>query len=457
MRRSAQLDLRLCFPKAEADAIQTKPGLFKFANFRQWVVVPSGPELIEDVRKATDDVLSIREPLRDFLQTDYTLEYVDLRNTYHRDVIRSKLTRNIAPIFDQVHDELLGAMGDFIPTVGEEWAKVSVLPFMQRLSCRISSRVFVGAPLCRNTDYHKLVSDTSVNLMKSAHMIAMVPRPLKAIVAQIVSKIPFYTRQTMEFLRPLVEERFAKMEKLGEKWDDAPHDVLMWLMNEAKEEERSLEGLTKRMLLVNFASLHSTCLTLTQVFYRLVDNPDYVGPLRREVEAVVAEEGWTKAGIDKMHKIDSFIRETQRLDVQGILGVFRLALRPFTFSNGMTIPAGTLVALPQRALHTDEDIYSDPDQFDGFRFARLREQEGDVMVATHQTVSTSSDHVAFGIGRHQCPGRFLAAVEIKALLAHIVVTYDVKFEEGKGLPVERHMGPFRYPGNADVLFRKRQR
>ena len=52
-------------PNAEGDVIQAKPGLFKFANFRRWVVVPSGPELIEDVRKATDDVLSIREPLRD--------------------------------------------------------------------------------------------------------------------------------------------------------------------------------------------------------------------------------------------------------------------------------------------------------------------------------------------------------------------------------------------------------
>jgi hypothetical protein len=51
----------------------------------------------------------------------------------------------------------------------------------------------------------------------------------------------------------------------------------------------------------------------------------------------------------------------------------------------------------------------------------------------------------------------LATIEIKALLAHIVVTYDVKFEEGKGFPLERHMGLFRYPGNADVLFRKRQR
>jgi hypothetical protein len=41
-------------------------------------------------------------------------------------------------------------------------------------------------------------------------------------------------------------------------------------------------------------------------------------PLRQEVDAVITEEGWTKAGIDKMHKIDSFLRETQRLDVIGL-------------------------------------------------------------------------------------------------------------------------------------------
>ena len=52
-----------------------------------------------------------------------------------------------------------------------------------------------------------------------------------------------------------------------------------------------------------------------QVLYRLLANPEYIEPLRQEVEAVVAEEGWSKAGMDKMYKIDSFIRETQRIDV----------------------------------------------------------------------------------------------------------------------------------------------
>ena len=45
--------------------IQNKPGLFKFANFERWVVMPSGSELIEDVRKATDEILSTNERFRE--------------------------------------------------------------------------------------------------------------------------------------------------------------------------------------------------------------------------------------------------------------------------------------------------------------------------------------------------------------------------------------------------------
>ena len=54
------------------------------------------------------------------------------------------------------------------------------------------------------------------------------------------------------------------------------------------------------------------------MLYRLLSHPEYIEPLRQEVEAVVAEEGWTKAGIDKMRKIDSFLRETQRIDPDGL-------------------------------------------------------------------------------------------------------------------------------------------
>ena len=75
----------------------------------------------------------------------------------------------------------------------------------------------------------------------------------------------------------------------------------------------------------------------------------------------------------------------------------RLALHPFTFSNGVTIPAGTVIAAPVTAIHTDGEIYPNPKEFDGFRFANLRERDG---VSGQQVTSTSAEYLTFGYGRH---------------------------------------------------------
>ena len=55
------------------------------------------------------------------------------------------------------------------------------------------------------------------------------------------------------------------------------------------------------------------------------------------------------------------------------------------------------------------------------------------------------------------PGRFFAANEVKALLAHILVTYDFKVEEGKQAPRAHVIGLARVPEKANVVFRKRQK
>ena len=44
---------------------------------------------------------------------------LDNEDTYHNDLIRSKLTRNIATTFDQVQDELVQALADYIPVAGD--------------------------------------------------------------------------------------------------------------------------------------------------------------------------------------------------------------------------------------------------------------------------------------------------------------------------------------------------
>ena len=54
------------------------------------------------------------------------------------------------------------------------------------------------------------------------------------------------------------------------------------------------------------------------------------------------------------------------------------------------------------------------------------------------------------------PGRFLSVIAIKILLAYIVSTYDIKYEEGK-VPKERCISYLRIPGNVNVMFRERRK
>ena len=47
--------------------------------------------------------------------------------------------------------------------------------------------------------------------------------------------------------------------------------------------------------------------------YNLAAHPQYIQPLRDEVEAVIAEDGWSKLSLQKMRKLDSFLKESMRL------------------------------------------------------------------------------------------------------------------------------------------------
>jgi hypothetical protein len=43
-----------------------------------------------------------------------------------------------------------------------------------------------------------------------------------SIVSRLLSNLPSQIQQEIEFIRPMVEERFTKMEEYGDEWDDKP-------------------------------------------------------------------------------------------------------------------------------------------------------------------------------------------------------------------------------------------
>lgn len=54
--------------------------------------------------------------------------------------------------------------------------------------------------------------------------------------------------------------------------------------------------------------------SFTQALYDLATHPEYVPEMRKEVESVIAVHGWTKAAMKEMRKVDSFLKESQRMN-----------------------------------------------------------------------------------------------------------------------------------------------
>jgi len=51
----------------------------------------------------------------------------------------------------------------------------------------------------------------------------------------------------------------------------------------------------------------------THALYYLATYPEYQTLLRDEIESVFSKEGWTRSAILKLHKLDSFLKESMRL------------------------------------------------------------------------------------------------------------------------------------------------
>lgn len=53
--------------------------------------------------------------------------------------------------------------------------------------------------------------------------------------------------------------------------------------------------------------------TTTNALFDLAIRPEYVEPLRAEIEEVIAAHGWTKEAMGHLLKLDSFMKESSRL------------------------------------------------------------------------------------------------------------------------------------------------
>ncbi|TDL14450.1 cytochrome P450 [Rickenella mellea] len=424
---------------------------FKIAQLDRWRVIISGQELIEELRKAPDDNMSLEEALGEVLK--YSLGQQLLDNTYHIHVLRTQLTRNLDSVFPDVKDEIMTAFEEIIPS-SDNWVSVNALETFMKIVTRVSNRVFVGLPVCRDPEYIRLNMEYTKQVVKVAILVALTPCFLRPLVGRLFSPVNSGVSCAMKHLGPMIDDRVRKYALHGSAYPNKQNDLLSWLIEKAQGSEQEARNICIRVLAVNMAAIHTTSMTFTHAMFHLASKRQFIAPMREEVENVIKQDGWTKTAMSKLHKVDSFLKETLRFTGLSSLSISQIALQDYTFSDGTFIPKGTMVSAAAGAIHHDKGVYENANTFDGFRFSGFREQDGENL--KHQMVSTSHDYLSFGHGRHACPGRFFAANELKAMLAHVLLTYDFRMEIDGIRPLDTGIFANTLPDpKARMLFRRR--
>ncbi|TEB20019.1 cytochrome P450 [Coprinellus micaceus] len=367
--------------------------------------------------------------------------------------IKGQLTRLLDELVPEVHDEIKAAFDDEFPSGEEEWCSFVALPSIIKMVARISNRVLVGQSLCRNPEYITGCINYALEVFSMAYIISAFPEPIRPFVNRIISPIPRRIRSMTTFLQPLLDERRTKK---GDKGDDyQPQAIFLnWLADTAEQREKDDREVVLRTMLVNFGSIHTTSMTFTHALFSVLSHPQYIAPLREEIELCIQEDGWTKPAIDRMRLLDSFLKESQRFDLMTILIGNRLAVEDCTIS-GTVIPKGTMVAANMVDAHFHPSMWGETaDEFDPYRFIKLEEETGKVIKLPTSTLYT----MTFGYGRHACPGRFFAGQEMKLLMAYFLHHYDLKLETKHGeRPNNFWFGMGNVPNrSAKVLMRKRK-
>ncbi|KZT00342.1 cytochrome P450 [Laetiporus sulphureus 93-53] len=298
---------------------------------------------------------------------------------------------------------------------------------------RATTVCFFGEGLGTNPELIPLYKDFALSIghfvNRKSPILALFPSIAKLymwIKFTFSSPTASYRATVLKYTMPVVNERRAKMAELGDDYD-APLDSLQAYLNMIPPDQPIDEmELGTMMLTLVFFSIHTTTKRTTICLYNLAKYPQFLQELLDEQKAILGDN-WMDGTVTLDHlkrlvKLDSFIRESFRTGGRSIALPHKIVgMDAWALPGGFVLPKGTVVNI-----NTDDVYYSpelqgpNPEEFNAWRF-----------VGTDKGAARiGPDMVAFGLGRHACPGRFFAVHEMKIALSLILKRYRISFPEG---------------------------
>jgi cytochrome P450 len=213
---------------------------------------------------------------------------------------------------------------------------------------------------------------------------------------------------------------------------DEPRNLIEAMLVEREREGSGLSDLdlSSNVLTMLLAGEDTTAHTLAWTIHLLARHPEALARAQAEVRGVLgpARVPVSMAQAAELDFLEACTHETMRL--KPVAPILPLQAQVDTVVAGVAVPAGTVVILMLRAAAQSTGHFSEPQHFQPERW--LGEGGADASAAKRASMP-------FGAGPRICPGRYLALLEMKMVLATLLAGFEIEAvtAPGGGLAEER--------------------
>lgn len=402
------------------------------------------PEHIKWFSDQTDSTLSSAEIRMERHAVRYLHTGVDFDSTifFLDRIIGDSLTRKLDMIQGAMYDEIHRGIDVVFGADDDDWKVVNVYNSLQDIILPAMSRVFFGLPLGRDLAFLTSFKRYILAMGVATIVIGQLPRILKSLVVPIFN-VPlwFYRAKTLRALVPVVKRQMSEkdddqLKADGDKYDFItqsarvstkanslryradPKILAEWIMLLVTTVTKLTIFKRETNFAQGFAAVSSTIIQASNIVLDIVSCPPEMQAyesLREEAaSSIKSEDDWKNGATFKKFTLsDSAIRESLRYHPILIKGLTKevVCVGGLKLPDGTHIPRGGWIGIPVLGLHMDSRFYPNPQNYDPFRFAKLKQDrensqrketstEKPTNINNLDAAQPSQTYLGFGYGRH---------------------------------------------------------
>ncbi|KAH6952057.1 cytochrome P450 [Fusarium avenaceum] len=308
-----------------------------------------------------------------------------------------------------------------------DWIEIDPRADLYRIVLRMNTKTYMGEKLSRDDEWTDAFTQYSLLGFELSEVLRAWPLWARGLVHWFLPSCWELRRRLVRIRKLLAAHNDYRvrlqLQRQSAGDESRFNDSIEWFENDLKGKQDIIVFQLNLVL----ASAHTTSDLLTQAVIGITEHPELFGPLREEVIQVIGTHGWDKSGLNELKRMDSVIKELQRLNPPLLVNFRRRAMADIELRCGINIKAGTRIVVD--VMHTLNSSLGYNEKAEECLPYRYLEKRGAPTQRTQaQLVATGVNHMGFGHGRHACPGRFFAAQEIKIILCHMLLKYDWKLK-----------------------------